>query len=372
MPDARRAILELTPTEAFEHMAQGARLIDVREASELLAGTVAGSVHVPLGRLMDWHRREGVGAGEPLIFVCASGVRSRQAAALLQASGHPCVRSIAGGLARWRAEGLPVSVQRNDGDPDWERYARQIALPDVGEAGQRRLQQARVIVVGAGGLGSPAAMYLAAAGVGHLTIVDADRVERSNLHRQLIHRDDTVGAVKAISAKTTLSGINPSIAIHAVDARLTAANARELFMGQHVVVDCSDNFSTRYAVNDACVTIGIPLVHGAIFRFEGQVSVFWPARPGAGGPCYRCLCAEAPPPGFALSCADAGVLGAVPGIIGALQATEALKLLLGVGTPLVGRMLHYDGLHGGFDEFEVPRNPGCRTCVDGGPDTSRA
>jgi len=235
-------------------------------------------------------------------------------------------------------------------------------LPEVGEAGQRRLRDARVVLVGAGGLGSPSALYLAAAGVGHLTLLDDDRVERSNLHRQVLHRDASAGESKVRSGVATLRELNPSIEVVGREVRVAEANARELLAGQHVVIDGSDNFATRYAVNDACVALGIPCVHGSVFRFEGQVSVFWPARPGGAGPCYRCLYAEPPPPELAPSCAEAGVLGVVPGIIGLLQAAEALKLLLGAGEPLVGRLLHYDGLRGSFTEFEVRRDPRCPAC----------
>ena len=220
-----------------------------------------------------------------------------------------------------------------------------------------------MLLVGAGGLGSPAALYLAAAGVGHLTLIDDDRVERSNLHRQVLHRDAAAGDSKVRSGMATLRALNPSVEVAGREVRLTETNARELLAGRHVVIDGSDNFATRYVVNDCCVALGIPLVHGSVFRFEGQVSVFWPARPGDAGPCYRCLYPEPPPPELAPSCAEAGVLGVVPGIIGLLQAAEALKLLLGAGVPLVGRMLHYDGLRGCFEEFEVPRDPRCPACA---------
>jgi molybdopterin/thiamine biosynthesis adenylyltransferase len=252
-----------------------------------------------------------------------------------------------------------MTVPPGGNDLDWERYARQLTLPEIGVAGQRKLRAGRVLLVGAGGLGSPAALYLAAAGVGHLTLVDDDRVERSNLQRQVLHADTDAGRLKIDSGRDALRGINPGIDVAGVVSRLDASNAHELLAGQDVVVDGSDNFETRYAVNDACVALGIPNVHGSVFRFEGQVSVFWPARPGGAGPCYRCLYPEPPPPELAPSCAEAGVLGVVPGIIGLLQASEALKLLLGVGTPLVGRLLHFDALRGRFDEFEVLRKRSC-------------
>lgn len=363
MEHGRSSVREVMPAKALELMARGARLVDVRDEPELLAGIARGSIHVPRCELVARVGQVAPDAAATLLIICASGVRSVQAAAQLTALGYSDVRSVAGGLARWRREGLPVESPRLSGDPDWERYARQLALPEVGEAGQRRLMDARVLLVGAGGLGSPAALYLAAAGVGHLTLIDDDRVERSNLHRQVLHRDASAGESKVRSGVATLRALNPSIEVAGREVHLTEANARELLSGQHVVIDGSDNFATRYVVNDACVALGIPYVHGSVFRFEGQVSVFWPAWPGGAGPCYRCLYPEPPPPELAPSCAEAGVLGVVPGIIGLLQAAETLKLLLGAGVPLVGRMLHYDGLRGRFDEFEVPRDPQCPACA---------
>ena len=363
MQQGSSSVREVMPAEALELMARGARLVDVRDAPELLAGTARGSIHVPQCELV---ARVGEAAGDratTLLLICATGARSLRAAAQLTVLGYADVRSVAGGFSRWRREGLPVESPRSPGDPDWERYARQLTLPEVGEAGQRRLRDARVLLVGAGGLGSPAALYLAAAGVGHLTLVDDDRVERSNLHRQVLHRDADAGEPKVRSGVATLRALNPSVEVAGHDVRLSQANARELLAGQQVVVDGSDNFATRYVVNDGCVALGIPCVHGSVFRFEGQVSVFWPARPGRPGPCYRCLYPEPPPPELAPSCAEAGVLGVVPGIIGLLQAAETLKLLLGVGVPLLGRMLHYDGLRGRFEEFDVPRDPRCPACA---------
>ena len=356
-------VREVSPGEAFDLMARGARLMDVRDASELLAGTAQGAIHVAGCELAARVAEVAPDTDATLLLICASGVRSVRAAAQLTALGYADVRSVAGGFARWRRERLPVESARAAGDPDWERYARQLTLPEVGEAGQRRLMQARVLLVGAGGLGSPAALYLAAAGVGHLTLIDDDRVERSNLHRQVLHRDACAGESKVRSGVATLRALNPTIEVVGREVRLTEANARELLSGQHVVIDGSDNFATRYVLNDACVALGIPHVHGSVFRFEGQVSVFWPRRPGNPGPCYRCLYPEPPPPELAPSCAEAGVLGVVPGIIGLLQAAETLKLLLGAGELLVGRMLHYDGLRGSIDEFEVTRDPRCAACA---------
>jgi molybdopterin/thiamine biosynthesis adenylyltransferase/rhodanese-related sulfurtransferase len=357
------AVREVTPAQARDLMERGALLVDVRDAPELLAGMARDAVHVPRCDLLSRAPQLAPDRARTLLLMCASGVRSQQAASQLAALGYADVHSVAGGFTRWRHEALPTTVPRGLGDLDTERYARQLALPEVGEAGQRRLQDARVLLIGAGGLGSPAALYLAAAGVGHLTLLDDDRVELSNLQRQVLHRDAAVGELKTRSGVATLEALNPRVEARGIEARLDASSARALLDGQQVVLDGSDNFATRYAANDACIALGLPCVHGSVFRFEGQVSVFWPARPGAAGPCYRCLYPEPPPAELAPSCAEAGVLGIVPGIVGLLQATEALKLLLGVGEPLVGRMLHYDALHARFEEFEVPRNPRCPACA---------
>jgi molybdopterin/thiamine biosynthesis adenylyltransferase/rhodanese-related sulfurtransferase len=357
------ASAEVTPAEAHDRVQRGTLLIDIRDAPELLGGVAAGAVHVAR---CDLERRIGKLATDPsreLLLICASGRRSQAAAAQLVALGYAHARSVSGGFQRWQREGLPTVVGDEARDLDAERYARQLTLPEVGLDGQRRLGEARVLLIGAGGLGSPAALYLAAAGVGHLTLVDDDRVERSNLHRQVLHGDADTGRRKIDSGADRLLGLNPRVEVMRVEARVDTSNARDLLAGQHVVLDGSDNFATRYAVNDACVELAIPVVHGSVFRFEGDVSVFWPQRPGRAGPCYRCLYPEPPPPEMAPSCAEAGVLGVVPGVIGLLQATETLKLLLGAGDPLVGRMLHYDALRGRFDEFEVPRDPACRVCA---------
>jgi molybdopterin/thiamine biosynthesis adenylyltransferase/rhodanese-related sulfurtransferase len=353
---------EVAPIDALDLLRHGAILLDVRDPPELLAGTAQGAIHVPRCDLEAHIAQLAPDRGKTLLMLCATGRRSQAAAVRLAELGYQDVRSVAGGFERWRRDGLPATVPRGGADLDWERYSRQLTLPEVGEAGQRKLGAGRVLLVGAGGLGSPAALYLAAAGVGHLTLVDDDRVERSNLQRQVMHADADAGKLKIESGANALRSLNPGVEVAGVAARLDSANARELLVGQHVVIDGSDNFATRYAVNDACVALGIPNVHGSVFRFEGQVSVFWPARPGLGGPCYRCLYPEPPPAELAPSCAEAGVLGVVPGIVGLLQAGEALKLLLGVGEPLVGRMLHYDALRVRFDEFEVLRNPDCSAC----------
>jgi molybdopterin/thiamine biosynthesis adenylyltransferase/rhodanese-related sulfurtransferase len=355
--------VELAPAAACDLVGRGVVLLDVRDAPELAVGMAEGARHVPLCELERRAPELEPDRSRIILLICASGRRSRQGAERLRALGYERAMSVLGGLERWRADGLPVARSPDVvTDVDVERYARQLTLPEVGLDGQRRLRDARVLLVGAGGLGSPAALYLAAAGVGHLTLVDDDRVERSNLHRQVLHGDADTGRLKIDSGAATLQALNPTVEVLRVERRLTAANARTLLEGAHVVIDGADNFATRYAVNEACIALAIPDVHGSVFRFEGQVTVLWPAAPG-GGPCYRCLYPEAPPPELAPSCGEAGVLGVVPGVIGLLQAAETLKLLLGVGSPLVGRMLQYDALRGSFDEFDIARAPACQACA---------
>jgi molybdopterin/thiamine biosynthesis adenylyltransferase/rhodanese-related sulfurtransferase len=353
---------EVSPTDVPALLVRGAILVDIRDAAELVTGSAQGSVHVPPCDLDSRIEELVPERAATVLLLCESGRRSELAARQLAALGYRDVRSVAGGLARWRRDGLPIRAPSQAGDLDWERYSRQLALPEVGAAGQRVLRDSRVVMVGAGGLGSPAALYLAAAGVGHLTLIDDDRVERSNLQRQVLHRDADTGVAKVHSGGVTLGGLNPRIEVTGIETRVDAANARQLLAGQHVVIDGSDNFETRYAVNEACVALGIPDVHGSVFRFEGQVSVFWPAAFGRAGPCYRCLYPESPPHELAPSCAEAGVLGVVPGVIGLLQASETLKLLLRIGEPLIGRLLRFDALHARFDEFDLERDPRCATC----------
>jgi molybdopterin/thiamine biosynthesis adenylyltransferase len=299
-----------------------------------------------------------------VLVMCAGGVRSLFAAEGLRRLGYRDVRSVAGGFNRWKSDGLPVEVPRTLSAPARERYSRHLLMPEVGEKGQLRLLESRVLLLGAGGLGCPAALYLAAAGVGTLGLVDDDVVDRSNLQRQVLHGDADVGRPKVESAREALLALNPSIEVRGFRERLTSANVERLLAGWDVVIDGSDNFATRYLINDACVKLRLPNVHGSIFRFEGQVSVFWPGGP-RGGPCYRCLYPEPPPPELAPSCAEAGVLGVLPGVVGTLEAIEAIKLLLGLGTPLIGRMLHYDALAQRFTELQLERDPACRWCAPG-------
>jgi molybdopterin/thiamine biosynthesis adenylyltransferase len=277
------------------------------------------------------------------------------------------VRSVEGGTARWIAEGLPVEKPQLDADArDFnERYSRHLLLPEIGAEGQRRLEASRVLLLGAGGLGSPAAFYLAAAGVGRLRIADDDVVDRSNLQRQILHADARVGEAKVASAALALSALNPRTKIETLAERATSENVERLLDGVDVVVDGADNFPARYLLNDACVKLGKPLVYGAVQRFEGQASVFDAGRRRGQAPCYRCLFPEPPPPESAPNCAEAGVLGVLPGVIGLLQANEAIKLLLGIGEPLVGRLLHFDALAMRFRETRLRADPDCPVCAPG-------
>jgi molybdopterin/thiamine biosynthesis adenylyltransferase len=292
------------------------------------------------------------------------GGRSLQAANAWLAAGYTRVVSVAGGTSRWMAEGLPIEHPAPAADGDFhDRYSRHLRLPEVGVAGQRKLQAARVALVGAGGLGSPAAFYLAAAGIGTLVLADDDVVDRSNLQRQILHAEARIGMSKVESARIALSALNPTVAIETFAERITAGNVERLIGQADVVIDGADNFPARYLLNDACVKLGKPLVYGAVHRFEGQVSVFDAGRQRGIAPCYRCLFPEPPPAAAAPNCAEAGVLGVLPGVIGLLQATEAIKLILGVGEPLAGRLLQFDALAMRFRETRLQADPACALCA---------
>ncbi|MCB1567855.1 MAG: molybdopterin-synthase adenylyltransferase MoeB [Xanthomonadales bacterium] len=356
------AICELAPSAARAAQARGAVLIDVREAAECAAGMAEGSIPVPRAQLPARIAEFAADPAQTILLICAVGQRSRTAAAALGELGYLNVASVAGGLSRWQVEGLPMAEDGLDADAR-ERYARQLCLPQVGVAGQRRLAAARVALIGAGGLGSPAALYLAAAGVGRLSLFDDDVVERSNLHRQVLHTDARVGVAKVDSARTALAALNPAIGIDAVRERLNAANAERLLHGHDVVIDGSDNFPTRYLLAAASHRLRLPMIYGAVERFSGQLSVFDPRREDS--PCYRCLFPEPPGPNDAPNCSEAGVLGVLPGLVGLMQATEALKLILGIGTPLIGQLLCFDALSMAFHRLHLARDPQCPGC---GPD----
>jgi molybdopterin/thiamine biosynthesis adenylyltransferase/rhodanese-related sulfurtransferase len=336
-------------------------MLDVREPDEYEQGAIQNAVHIPRGTLETQIEGRIPNKDSEILIYCAGGVRSALAAKSLQEIGYTNVASVIGGFNRWKDEGRPWSVPRVLDAGQRNRYQRHLLLPEVGEAGQQRLLDSKVLLLGAGGLGSPSALYLAAAGVGTLGIVDMDVVDASNLQRQILHNLERIGDRKVDSAKKTLTAMNPDVNVVTHDVRVGADNVVSLFSEYDLVVDGTDNFPTRYLVNDASVLTGTPVVHGSIFRFEGQVTVFDPA---AGGPCYRCLVPEPPPPELAPSCAEAGVLGVLCGIIGSLEAAEAIKMLLKIGEPLVGRLLAYDALAEEFRTFRYRRDPACPTCGD--------
>jgi len=337
--------------------------LDVREPDEYEQGAVPGAIHLPRGHLEFQVEGKLPDKESPVIVYCAGGVRSAFAAKTLQDLGYKDVTSVIGGFNKWKDSGLVWTTPRTLTPAQRNRYQRHLLLPEVGEKGQQKLLDAKVLMLGAGGLGSPSALYLAAAGVGHLGIIDMDVVDESNLQRQILHNLDRVGMRKVDSAKAALTGMNPDLEVTTYDTRLGADNILDIIDGYDVIVDGTDNFPTRYLVNDAALLKKIPVVHGSIFRFEGQVTIFDPYN----GPCYRCLIPEPPPAELAPSCAEAGVLGVLPGIVGSIQALEALKLILGLGEPLVGRLLAFDALEESFRTFKVRRDPKCPACGEGAP-----
>jgi sulfur-carrier protein adenylyltransferase/sulfurtransferase len=362
---AREQVSEISPTEAQQRVAAGALLLDIREDAERIGGTPVGAIGVSRSYLEMRIGALARDAAVPLVLMCSGGTRSLLAARNLCDLGYRDVASVSGGFDRWKAEGRPIAVAGGT-DPDWlDRYSRHLRLPEVGEAGQRALSQASVLLVGAGGLGSPAALYLAAAGVGRIGLVDDDRVERSNLQRQVLHADARIGMLKVESARTALAGLNPRLRIDTHACRLAAANVDAVLSPYDVIIDGADNFPTRYLLSDACVKLAKPLVYGAVQRFDGQLMVFDAGRRRGESPCYRCLFPQPPPPEAAPNCAEAGVLGVLPGVIGLLQATEALKLLLGIGESLDGRLLTFDALSMRFRESRLRPDPDCAVCAPG-------
>ena len=334
-------------------------LIDVREDDEWAEGHLPGAVHVPRGHLESRIEQAATDRSRPLVLYCAAGNRSAFAAKTLEELGYEHVSSLSGGFTDWKRNGFPIQLPRTLDEAKRKRYSRHLLIPEVGVGGQLKLLDSRVLLVGAGGLGSPASLYLAAAGVGRIGIVDDDHVDESNLQRQIAHSTERLGEWKAESAKRTLEALNPDVEVIPYLERLTSENVdRILDDGWDVIVDGADNFPTRYLVNDAAVWHDIPLVHGSIYRFEGQVTVFKPHE----GPCYRCLFPQPPPPELAPSCAEGGVLGVLPGIVGSLQASEALKLCLGIGESLAGRLLLFDALSTEFSEVTLRRDPNCPVC----------
>jgi molybdopterin/thiamine biosynthesis adenylyltransferase/rhodanese-related sulfurtransferase len=357
---AKEVITEVTGEQAEAELGRSV-FLDVREPDEYEQGALPGAVHLPRGHLEFQVEGRVPDKSARVVVYCAGGVRSAFAAKTMVDLGYTDVVSMIGGFNRWKDDGREWSAPLTLTADQRNRYQRHLLMPDVGETGQMKLLSSKVLLLGAGGLGSPAALYLAAAGVGTLGIVDMDVVDESNLQRQVLHNMDRIGERKVDSAKKTLTLLNPDVDVVAYDVRLGADNVLDVIRGYDLIVDGTDNFPTRYLLNDASLIERIPVVHGSIFQFDGQVTVFDPYN----GPCYRCLIPVPPPADQAPSCAEAGVLGVLPGIIGSIQAVEAIKMLLGLGEPLVGRLLAYDALDESFRTFKVRRDPQCPAC---GPD----
>jgi molybdopterin/thiamine biosynthesis adenylyltransferase/rhodanese-related sulfurtransferase len=358
LEQVKAEIEEISTVDAAAR-ADGPLFLDVRELDEWDEGHIPGAIHVPRGNLESRVESLVPDRSRSIVTYCAVGARSAFAAKTLTDLGYEDVASLAGGYTDWKRNGFPTQLPRSLSPEQRSRYSRHLLIPEVGEEGQQKLLDAKVLLIGAGGLGSPASLYLAAAGVGRLGIVDADVVDASNLQRQIVHSTDTLGRPKVESAKRAVEALNPDVDVVAYEERLTSENVdRILADGWDLIVDGADNFPTRYLVNDASVWHGIPVVHGSIYRFDGQVTVFAPHE----GPCYRCLFPTPPPPELAPSCAEGGVLGVLPGIVGSLQANEALKLALGAGDSLVGRLLLFDALRTEFTEVTLRKDPECPVC----------
>ncbi|WP_437820734.1 molybdopterin-synthase adenylyltransferase MoeB [Sorangium sp. So ce1078] len=358
--DVRKSIRELSLSELKRRLDDKVPLVllDVREKEEYRAGFIPGAISIPRAFLEMQVEQKLPDKSAHIVAYCAGGTRSALAAKTLQELGYTNVESANPGFVRWKDLNYPVEMPPNLTEAQRDRYSRHLLLPEVGEAGQAKLLAAKVLLLGAGGLGSPAALYLAAAGVGTLGLVDADVVDNSNLQRQILHATSRVGMPKVDSAETAIRDLNPDVKVVKFQERVDSSNVDRIFDQFDIIVDGCDNFPTRYLVNDASVFKKKPVVHGSIFRFEGQVTTFMPGV----GPCYRCLYPEPPPPHLAPSCQEAGVLGILPGIIGIIQATEAVKLILGQGTPLIGRLLTYDSLRMKFGELKLRRDKGCPAC----------
>jgi molybdopterin/thiamine biosynthesis adenylyltransferase/rhodanese-related sulfurtransferase len=339
---------------------KSAIFVDVRELDECRAGAIPGATLIPRG-LLEMRAESAIAPDREVIVYCASGTRSALAARTLAELGYREVSSLTGGFVAWKSAGHPWELPSLVGGEALLRYARHLRLPEVGATGQKKLLDARVLCIGAGGLGSPCAYYLAAAGVGTLGILDDDVVDISNLQRQILHTSRRVGMAKVDSAEESLGALNPEVTIVKHRTRLGRENALDILAGYDVIVDGTDNFQTRYLVNDVALRLGKPVVHASVFRFEGQLAVF----AGTGAPCYRCLYPQPPPAGAAPSCQEAGVLGVLPGVLGVMQATEAIKLVLAIGEPMISRLLIYDALAMKFRELGLSADPGCATCGPG-------
>ncbi len=361
--ESRALVKELSPIEVdlLRETDPGVAIVDCREEDEWERGFIPDALHIARGYLElnvetllpDRSRR--------IVLYCSAGIRSVLAARTLQEMGYADVASMSGGFQQWKAQGLPWKMPAYLSPEQKNRYSRHLLIPEVGAAGQAKLLASSVLIIGAGGLGSPAALYLAAAGIGTLGIVDFDVVDLSNLQRQVIHASDRIGEKKVDSAARTIHALNPDVRVVAHEEMLIDENVERIIAGYDVILDGTDTFETRYTLNDAAVAANIPVVHASVFRFEGQLTVFKPYA----GPCYRCLYPTPPPPEMAPGCSVAGVLGVVPGIMGLLQASEVLKLLLDIGDPLVGRLVIFDALDASFTELRLRRDPVCPVCSDG-------
>jgi molybdopterin/thiamine biosynthesis adenylyltransferase/rhodanese-related sulfurtransferase len=359
--DNVRKIVAARSGKAGDGNGAGPVLIDVREKDEWMEGFIPGAHWIPRGFLEQRIEDQVPEKGSAVVLYCAGGTRSALAARTLGELGYNNVTSLAGGFAAWKRAGLNFDRPFVMTPDQSLRYARHTMLPEVGEAGQVALLKSRVLCLGAGGLGSPAAYYLAAAGVGTLGMIDDDVVDASNLQRQILHATDRIGMPKVESAARTLTGLNPDVKVVPFKTRLTSENVMDILGQFDLIVDGVDNFPTRYLLNDASLKLGKPVVHASIYRFEGQMTTFLPFQ----GPCYRCLYPSPPPPDMAPSCQEAGVLGVLPGVVGVLQATEAIKLILGIGKSLAGRLLMFDALATKFRELKLRRDPQCPTCGEG-------
>lgn len=363
LKDIKSEINEIDTSELKEQLDGGsaAALIDVREQNEYAQGFVPGATWISRG-FLELKIEEAVPDRDAKVVVyCAGGTRSALAVASLKSMGYTNLVSVKGGFGAWKRNGYDFDVPELLSEEQAIRYSRHTMLPEIGIKGQIKLLKSKVLCIGAGGLGSPSALYLAAAGVGTIGIIDDDVVDHSNLQRQVLHNTDRVGMPKVESAAITLQGLNPDVNVVPHQLRLTSDNAEEILEQYDLVVDGADNFQTRYLLNDVAIKLGLPVIHSSIFRFEGQLTVF----SAEGLPCYRCLYPEPPPPDQAPSCAEAGVLGVLPGVMGVLQATEAVKILLGLGTTLAGRLLTYDAVRCKFRELKLRPDPECKYCAEG-------
>ena len=372
--EARAQVPEISPqeTEKLRTTARGGdgapAIVDVREDSEWEQGHLPGALHISKGYVEQQIEAAVPDRDTPVILYCAGGVRSLFAGQTLQTMGYTNVRSMSGGFQAWKTQGLSWQMPAVLTHEQKQRYSRHLLIPEVGIDGQAKLLASKVLLIGAGGLGSPAALYLAAAGVGTIGIVDFDVVDLSNLQRQVIHTTDRIGTKKVESAQKTIEALNPDVKVVAHEEMLTDANVERIIAGYDVILDGTDTFETRYTLNDAAVAADIPVVHASVFRFEGQLTVFKPYQ----GPCYRCLYPTPPPPELAPGCSVAGVLGVVPGIMGLLQTNETLKLLLGIGETLAGRLLLFDALDASFTELRLRRDPNCPVCSDAAVEARKA